>query len=246
MNLYTKLYFHHERFVYKRGVFEGDAPADNLRRAKTHFRIVKRDDAMGVIFHHSEIITAYPDGRIRLNAAGWENSRTTRDAYAYFGIYLRTERLNGCANTTVWVGSDRNIYYSGMVLNSEGQLVGDPAPAYKYIADKEARAMFAEDTAPFREVLPVLFATSSSRREAQMAERGAYQARWYYDCIRRETGKILELQRVDRYADLVDAWINAGHAYDEETDEHCPKRLWRNLYRMQTKDMRSVVAVAQA
>ena len=245
MNLYTKLFFQHERHVYKRGAYTGDAPADSRRRAKTHFRIVKRDGSMGVIFHSTQIIIAYADGRVMLNARGWQNTQTTRAAFYHFGIPITSKWNNGYRNTMVQVNGQSYVYYDNMMFDSSGALMTPPALEYKYEADKEARAVFKEDAKPFLDVMPVLLATSKPRIEAMVNKRnGWYAAQRHYEFVRERTVSLLERQAEEEYSEIVDAW--QGYAYDEVEERVTAKQLWSALYRKCTQDMRSVVAVAQA
>ena len=82
---YGNLSLYHSRHVYKRGAYKGDAPADSTNRGKSHFRVIKPDpayptDPYKVRFWSTNIIVAYPDGRIKINCNGYDNAPTTRRA----------------------------------------------------------------------------------------------------------------------------------------------------------------------
>ncbi len=247
MNLYQILSLRHSRDVYKRGRFKGDAPADRDRRAKTHFRIVKHDEFMGVIFHRTQIITAYPDGRVRLRANGYQNSPTTRDAFSHMGFVFQSKYNNGYKNTLVrgylsGCGvNDWHVFYDDMMLDSLGHLIGEAKPQYKYVADRAARKEFDADAAEFRSLIPLLLATSHSRVSAARDRLGSFIARTEASYCRSRTRAILELGNAEQYADLVDAW--SRYAYDEGNNALCHKRLWSALRASCVRDMRNIVEV---
>lgn len=134
--------------AYLRGKFKGDAPAEDRR--KNYFRVVERNpgdsgdsgasDAssvptMAVRFHFTDILTAYPDGTVRLNLGGYDASQATLAAVNHVGLRFtpaRTVRLSICRarkfsiSTTV-VGTIRGWarYHDGMLLRP----VTDPAYA---------------------------------------------------------------------------------------------------------------------
>jgi len=101
MNMYSKLSTHLERHQYKRGQYKGDAPADKARRGKNHFRVTREVGTMGVMFHQTQIITAYLDGQVRLTAGGYEGHVTTRKAFRDMGFVMYTKNNNGRPNTMV-------------------------------------------------------------------------------------------------------------------------------------------------
>jgi len=249
MNMYQTLLMRHSRDVYKRGRFKGDAPADRDRRAKTHFRIVKDGEDFGVIFHNTQIITAYPDGRVKLRANGWENSPTTRDAFSTMGFVFRSQYNNKYKNVMVrgylhgYEANDWYVFYDDMVLDSNGVLLGEPKPQYKYVSDRAARKEFDTDAAEFRKLIPLLLATSPARRRAALVRLGNWDARWQQRYVRERTDQILQLRMCEQYADLVDAWN--GYSYPiPRAEERCPKRLWSAIRSHCVSDMRSIVEVS--
>ena len=253
MNTYTKLSMHLTRHLYKRGRFAGGAPADKDRRGKSHFRVVKRGEDMGVILHNTQIITAYPDGRVRLNADCFENYPTTRKAYDTMGFSFYTQSNNGYKNTMVRMWNtphtmgEAYVYYSGMVFDEMGVLVGEPAIEHKYVADKAERKEFKATAKGFLEMLPILLATSEQRREATWAKMGYYEGKAHYRYVRNTTSRTLELEHVESYPELVDAWRHAltwyNHFSDATLTTITPQQLWAALYRECTKGMRLIEAV---
>jgi hypothetical protein len=191
INFFDYLKAHHKLYAYKRGGNAGDAPADSTRRAKSWFRVLNRSDNntfsphMAVLFHRTNIIMAYPDGRIVVDAGGYEDSPTTRDAFAEFGVTLFTRHSNGLRQTMIrgaswWgdgpvceaLGLPRTgtleiirepqplVYYDGMEFDRHGMLVGTAPPKLtrrvnRTLSDKW-RAL--PHVVGFRQALPLLYA----------------------------------------------------------------------------------------
>ena len=257
MNMYQTLLMRHSRDVYKRGQFKGDAPADPSRRGKNHFRIVKRGEDFGIIFHNTQIITVYPNGLVKLCANGWESSPTTRQAFSTMGFLIRTQANNGYRNTMVARYSalyDRRgyrsghtgewyVFYDDMVLDSNGVLLGDHKPQYKYVSDRAARKEFDTDAAEFRKLVPLLLATSLARLRAASDRLGDWEARWQARYVRDRTDQILQLGMCEQYADLVDAWN--GYSYPiPQSGESCPKKLWSSIRASCVRKMTVIVEVS--
>lgn len=165
---YGNLSLYHSRHVYKRGQFKGDAPM--AQRGKSHFRIIKpnplfQDDPYLVRFWRTNIITAYPDGRIKLNCDGFETRPTTREA---LGIALHTcgfwsrpysHRLGTLSQTALLIKGKAYRYYDGMEFDAEGTLLTPPKPWQAEVRDTEQTKAFREKTKAFWDMFPVLFAT---------------------------------------------------------------------------------------
>ena len=78
MSMYTTLMMHLQRHMYKRGRNKGDAPANKHRRAMDHFRVVKgNDDTMRVRMWSTDILTAYPNGDVKIDTRGYYTHNTT-------------------------------------------------------------------------------------------------------------------------------------------------------------------------
>ena len=75
---YGTLKLHLERHIYKRGKHKGDAPMEARQRNKNHYRVIDRGTHMAVRFHNTDIIKAYPDGRITIDCEGWADRITTK------------------------------------------------------------------------------------------------------------------------------------------------------------------------
>ena len=246
MNMYSKLSTHLERHQYKRGQYKGDAPADKARRSKNHFRVTREVGTMGVMFHQTQIITAYPDGQVRLTAGGYEDHMTTRKALREMGFVMYTKNNNGYKNTMVRMYSQSAwgpvyVYYSGMVFNEVGVLVGEPAVERKYVADRDARKEFKASAKDFLEMLPILLATSAQRSADAVASTSYYESRRGYRYARANAQMTLSTRDVEKYPELVDAW--RATLMLSENPTITPARVWAAIYRECTRRMRNEVNI---
>ena len=246
MNMYSKLSTHLERHQYKRGQYKGDAPADKARRSKNHFRVTREAGTMGVMFHQTQIITAYLDGRVRLTAEGYEDHMTTREALREMGFVMYTKNNNGYKNTMVRmcaqpIWGPLYVYYSGMVFNEVGVLVGEPVVERKYVADRDARKEFKASAKDFLEMLPILLATSAQRSADAAASTSDYESRRGYRYARANTHMTLSTRDVEKYPELVDAWRAALILYEAPTIT--PARVWSAIYRECTRRMQDEVNI---
>lgn len=233
MTAQTNLQLHLERHEYKRGRYKGDAPADASRRARTHFRVTPDHT---VVFHTTNILTARPDGTIRLHTNGWHDSPTTRKAmdHALYvatkkrGYWLRSQRYNGLSQTAI--GPHR--YYDGMVFDSDMQLVSSPAPFSAYATDREATKALRDAAAPLRAMLPILVAAE----EAHHAPAHQRHAPWYnIRAGRTDTDKAMYIfDNPEHWPAFVSYFYNRG-------DTH--QTLWARAYARLTANMRKVVDV---
>jgi len=168
MNAYTKLKLHLERHMYKRGKFKGEAPADSSRRGKNHFRVIKgNDNTMRVRMHNADLITAYEDGRLRLDTCGWYNSVTTRacmnDALHWFAGMgaLYSVRHFGYSQPGISMNQKTYAYYDGIEFSAEGVPLTPLKTFTAKRADREETAEFRADVkqSGFKDVFPVLYNT---------------------------------------------------------------------------------------
>ncbi len=69
---------HLSRHMYKRGKNKGDAPANHHQRSMCHFRVIKgNDDTMRVRMWSTDILTAYPNGDVKIDTSGYHRDNTT-------------------------------------------------------------------------------------------------------------------------------------------------------------------------
>ena len=172
---YGNLSLHHSRHIYKRGEHKGDAPADATLRGKSHFRVIKPDpaypgDPYKVRFHATNIILAYPDGRIKINANGFDDRPTTRRAMqeglSICGIRggLCSKRIGTCSQTELFIWGKSYCYYDSMEFDAEGTLLTPLKVWQAGVMDTDKTKAFRAQTKEFWAVFPVLFAARSRER----------------------------------------------------------------------------------
>jgi hypothetical protein len=168
MNAHTKLKLHLERYVYKRGRNKGEAPADSSRRAKTHFRVIKGNGGQMIVrFHNADILTAYEDGHIKLDAHGWHASPTTRsamnEALYFFGMgTISSVRKGGYSQTGIHIGRKTYRYYDNMEFAADGTPLTPLKQFTAKITDREETAEFRADIrdSGFVGMFPILYAAA--------------------------------------------------------------------------------------
>lgn len=124
--LHGALALRHERHAYRRGQFKGDAPMG--ARYKSHYRIIKHSDHIAVRFHNTDIVQAYPDGRIRIHCSGWVDSPTTKQhlnevlqSMPRTRISVWSTKLNSVSQQILYVnGTSRYCYYDGIEFDGDG------------------------------------------------------------------------------------------------------------------------------
>lgn len=166
MTTYTKLKLHLERHMYKRGKNKGAAPADSSRRSKTHFRVRANNDTMVVRMHHTDILTAYEDGTVRLSTGGWWTSTTLRNLNTALGsfftgprMWVGGRRVFGMSQQTITRASGTVMFFHGIMFDAYGNQRGTPVPFERKRADKDERAEFRRDVAEsgFKDAFPILY-----------------------------------------------------------------------------------------
>ena len=184
MNAHTKLKFHLDRHVYKRGQYKGDAPADQTKRSKNHFRVIKGNGGQMIVrFHNADILTAYEDGHIKLDTRGWHTSPTTRDAMGtalgFTGhiAYLSSYRLGGYSQTAIRMAGKTYAYYDGMEFSADGALMTEAKPFRAKRTDRDETAEFRREIkeSGFVGMFPVLY-NSVTPDEANQWVRNAKDA----------------------------------------------------------------------
>jgi hypothetical protein len=160
---------HLDRWVYKKGAHKGEAPADSSRRAKTNYRVIKGNGGQMIVrFHNADIISAYEDGRIKLNTEGWHASPTTRAAMGaalrgFFGMgYLGSTRFRGHAQTGVYMNGKTYRYYDKMEFSAEGTLLTEAKVFTAKLTDREETAEFRKEIkdSGFVGAFPILYETA--------------------------------------------------------------------------------------
>lgn len=172
---YGNLSLHHSRYIYKRGQYKGDAPADSYNRGKSHFRVIKPDpaypnDPYKVLFWQTNILLAYPDGRIKINANGFDTRSTTRsamrDALSLCGFRgsLYSMRLGTLSQTAVRINGKSYRYYDVMEFDAAGTLLTPPMSWQAGVMDTDQTKAFRAQTKEFWGMFPVLFAARNKDR----------------------------------------------------------------------------------
>lgn len=171
MNTYTKLRFHLERHMYKKGSFKGDAPADSSRRGKTHYRVVKgNDDTYRVRMHGTDLITAYPDGTVKITTGGWWDSPTTilrlNEAFGFMeeaSVAMYKHRIFSHSQPVIRVNGKRYRFYDGITLAANGEILTPLKPFEQRRIDKAETKELAEDLANsgFKDAFKLLYAVST-------------------------------------------------------------------------------------
>lgn len=171
MNVYTKLRFHLERHMYKRGKNKGDAPANQYRRSMDHFRVVKgNDDTYRVRMYNTDIITAYPNGDVKIDTSGYHSHNTTiirlNEAFGFFegvGISMGKRSIFSYSQPVLRVNAKLYSYYDGITLNAQGEII-TPLQAFEQKrTDRHATKELAEDlkTSGFTDAFAILYATTT-------------------------------------------------------------------------------------
>lgn len=228
---FGNLRLHIQRHAYKKGRHAGAAPADTSRRGKSHFRVENHGYYIDIVFHCTSILRAFDDGRVVLQAGGYETSPTTRAALedalwlAGYKGWLRSDRRNGYLNTAITLPPARGGAWirvgwaDGITISPTGEVTGY-APIKTYRADKEARKAWREQAQPFKEMLPILLAGLE-------AQGGAYHPYGLHSMADAALNP-------EQWPDLAQ-YLAYKTGYDVAT-------AWRYLDREATENMRVVVS----
>lgn len=169
MTAYQTAILHISRWAYKRGINRGDAPADPSSRKKSHFRMIALTGRCVVRFHNANLITAYEDGGIELDARGWVGSPTTRKAFSEGLSALKIHNISypygmthrSTKHTVVKANGKTYVYYDGMRFSEAGELMTVPRPFRETRIDKEETAELAAElkASGFTAMYKVIYAT---------------------------------------------------------------------------------------
>jgi len=171
MNMYTKLSMHLTRHMYKRGKNKGDAPANAHQRGMCHFRVVKgNDDTMRIRMWSTDIITAYPNGDVKIDTRGYHTHNTTiirlNEAFGFFegvGVGMGKRSIYSYSQPVLRVGVKLYSYYDGITLNEQGEVI-TPLQAFEQKrVDKVETKAFADDIkeSGFADSFKLLYAVST-------------------------------------------------------------------------------------
>lgn len=154
---------------YIKGTFKGDAPM--AKRSKTHFRVTREHNQdLAVRFHNTNIITVSAEtGDLTLDCEGWGDRPTTKEAMNItlnqllpYRVYLGSRRFKGRNNLVLSTRQGMYLYYDGMVLSPEGNLISEPQPFKARVIDREETAQFAKDieASGFKDMFRILWGSA--------------------------------------------------------------------------------------
>lgn len=238
--MYERLQAHLTKHAYKRGENKGDAPLDADRRGRSHERVSTRLDHMAVRFWNTDVIRAYPDGRIVLNCGGWYMSPTTKtcvnDALRWFGgniAWLYSDRLYGKTQTVLKViGGNRYAYYDGIVLGANGAVLSEIKPfAGKRIDRSESKALYEDmKECGFTDVFTMLHSVAEKNSTASRHSMDPDNSVQYADAHRMRD-IITMTNHADKWPDVIQRF-SFEHGYNWNTRVYD----WQKIPRQQAWD----------
>lgn len=228
---FGKLKMHLERYKYRRGEFKGHAPADPYKRHKKHFRVVDCGTSMAVRMYNTNILRAFPDGRIMIDLGGWETSTTKANLNYAVGRFVPFGRVSvysrsvfGKNQMCVSVKGKLYRYYGGIELDADQNIIS-PLKAFeaKRIDRAESKELADKLKASgFKDMFKVLAANVTPNMR-----RGYYSADRMRDYL--------------TDADYVDRWLEiiAQYTFDKistrrgvyEWVQREPKAVWAAIMR---------------
>lgn len=224
MTPYTKLQFHLERHMYKRGQFKGDAPADSSRRSKNHLRVIKQGDSMCVRMYNTNIITVTPDNKVTISMGGWWTSTTKANLNECMWRFLG---WGSVGNSNVFsynqmciiVNGKKYKFYDGMEFDAEGALLSPAQGFERKRTDRDETAEFRADmqACGFKDVWPVLFSAAEPTRV------------WIHVPLKKA---VTEEHHANVWADI------ASH-FKRTFDDH--KAALQSIVRQCTRDMTEII-----
>jgi len=171
MNVYTKLSMHLARHKYTRGANKGDAPALAKKRTMNHFRVVKNSNGtMAVRMIHTDIITAYPNGDVRIDTDGWHDHNTTiirlNEAFGFFdgvNVSMYTQSILSQNQLVLRIDGKRYSYYDGITLNERGEITTELKAFEQKRIDRAESKNLANDLkeSGFTDAFKLLYAMST-------------------------------------------------------------------------------------
>lgn len=243
---YGKLKLRHERHIYKRGKNKGDAPMGP--RGKTHYLCIDRKDHMAVRFHNTDIIKAYPDGRLTIDCGGWAGHITTKTHLNHAlpgNMWMGTMRVMSESQLTIRTPAGRYRYYDGITFDAEGKPLTEIKPflARRIDKDEVAELNRALDEYGFKDAFKVLWgACTPEDSQHDLTGKTDHSWRWVKNPI-----DLFDMP--DLYADKW-RYLVAHFAFDERwardpvTGNHhklfnklTPSTTWSNIMRWVKRDM---------
>lgn len=253
--MYEKLQAHIAKHAYTRGKNKGDAPLDASRRGRSHERVSPRAGCMAVHFHNTDVILAYPDGRISIDCDGWGTTPTTRtcinDALRWFGgnnAWLYSDRLYGKSQLVLKTRCGTYAYYDGITIDPSGELLSEPKAFEGRRIDREAtKEMYADmQECGFKDVFKLLHAVAEKLPHANNDP--------LYDAVRfarpAELRDFITMElHANKWPYVVDS-VSFRSRYDWQTRNYIHakqdhKTAWDRLMEIVKKDLYKTVAIEE-
>jgi len=167
MNPYELLKAHVAKHRYTRGMNKGDAPLNPRRRRRDHERVSNRGDCMVVRRYSTDVVTAYPDGRVVIDCCGWASSTTTRvcvtEALYLMDVLvsLGSMRYRNLTQYALSMRDGQYAYYDGITLKRDERerwAVQEPRVFRAKVRDTERVGVWDEAVkfSGFKELFPIL------------------------------------------------------------------------------------------
>ena len=162
---------HLTRHMYKRGKNKGDAPANKHQRGMNHFRVIKgNDDTFRIRMHSTDIITAYPNGDVKIDTNGYHTHNTTiirlNEAFDFFdgsSVGIGKRSILSYSQPVLRVNGKVYYFYDGITLNAQGEVI-TPLQAFEQKrVDKAATKELANDLqeSGFADAFKLLYAVAT-------------------------------------------------------------------------------------
>jgi hypothetical protein len=231
--------------MYKRGKNKGDAPANAHRRAMDHYRVVKgNDDTFRIRMFSTDIITAYPNGDMKIDTRGYFTHNTTilrlNEAFGFFEgvrVHVQKQSILSYSQPVIIVGGKRYYFYDGITLNAQGEII-TPLQAFEQKrVDKAATKELANDLqeSGFADSFKLLYAVATH-------EDMAHDDYAYFGIKLPET--LANNDQADRWKTIIARnkfersyrWssTNAGYEFVEKSDA---KACWATIMAACKKNM---------
>lgn len=115
------------------------------RKLQNHTYLQRRADSIAVRLHNTDVVTYYPDGRVKLDSGGWR-AHTTKERINNFAPVRIWQRLG------LWYVNNDTLFEDGMTIEPNGKIKGGlPVSKTKKLLAfrKEVRQFASEFTDAF-------------------------------------------------------------------------------------------------
>jgi len=244
MNTYTKLSMHLSRYMYKKGKNKGDAPANRYRRSMDHFRVVKgNDDTMRIRMYNTDIITAYPNGDVKIDTNGYHTHNTTiirlNEAFGFveeMSLSMGKRNIFSYSQPVLRINDKRFAYYDGITLNAQGEIITELRAFEQKRTDRAETKALADDlkTSGFTDTFPLLYATTTTEDLGEN-DYALFGVRWADVLSNNDQAHywkwIIARSKFERYYSFNNG---GGYAYTEKANA---KQCWASIMQHCKKNM---------